>query len=792
MVRMLPDQGMLGINKSTVCLIVISSFMAAISVCAEDTVREHLETIERIVIPSDGAPVNLTVAEAIQAEFAPESKIVRSDGGESFNGRNTILVGISDEAPIAQQNAKPDASEWMCFQVPESGPIQLVSSKEHLLYALFCRVRDDWCELGVSDFSEGRVEEPAFPVIIGEDGCYGFWRRFSKGYDPEAAIRETARMGVSHVIVNSLPQPFAMEDGPEGEIYYRFYQYLPDLDQFVETELNKGTYPPEYLQANLDFLREQTELAVKYGLTPGMHVANPRSAPETLLAKYPYLRGARVDHPFRSYRPRYTLTLAHPIVRWHYASLIKGLLQEIPEIGFLTTLINDSGSGFEYTESLYPGRNGGQYLVREWRPDDVIAKKAAGLVIQYYQLLRDAAREINPEFRIHMGLNNIKEEKQIIYDGLGDGLDRLVRTQRMDIQEDNERNRRLEERNSYRIGYAAAEGNPYIMGLPAPKLTHEALKLERSAGTSRLEIEYDPISISPYDVNREVLRAFQLQKKLDLNEFLSQTSKRLVGTKYSAELVRIWGLSDKAVRQAPVLPLYGGLGFAWYRFWVRPFVPDIEAIPPAERAYYEDYMLTTFNNPHNVDFQADALWDIHSTAESEEFVERFDRDTLPVIEQALLETEKVLDALSDDQSSKAVFEDLEIRLRAYQCYSLTLRNILAWIAGVHGYLETESESKRVEYLNLTREMVQSELANTRNLLSLWKSSKTVFMPIHKKGEWMHDYGPNFGELLKKKIQLMEQYGDRMPRIDPDYMWRMPDPAEVENAPELEMSEYIGY
>jgi len=783
---------MFGYVRLSRCLNPVLPLLIFVSLCAGETVRDSLGAVEWIVIPADGKPVNLTVAEAFQKDFAPEAEIIASDGIEMHKGGNSLFVGISGQAHSKLAHPVPTDGPWMYFSIPENGQIQLVSSQSHLLYALYCRIRDDWAEKPASRFSDGHIEEPSFPVIVGEDGFYGFWRRFCVGYDPEDAIRETARLGASHVLVNALPQPMAMEDGPAGEIYYRFYQYLPDLDQYVETELNRGTYPPEYLQANLGFLKEQVELAVKYGLTPGMHVANPRSAPESLLKKYPYLRGARVDHPFRSYRPRFTLSLAHPVVRWHYATLIKELLKEIPEIGFLTILINDSGSGFEYTESLYSGRNGGPYLVREWRPDEVIAQKAAGLIIKYYQILRDAAREINPDFRIQMGLNNIKEEKQIIYDGLGDGLDRLSRTQRMNIKEDLELNRRLEERKSYRIAHASAEGNPYVIGIPAPWRTYEALEFEKTAGTSRLEILYDPSSLAPYDVNREILRAFQFEENLDPDEFLMETARNQVGVNHAENLLEIWKLTDLAVRKAPVLPLYGDLGFAWYRFWVRPFVPDIEAIPVKERAYYEDYMLTIFNNPHNIDFQADALWDIHSVEESAAFVRGFDEDALPLVNEALSKTQGTIEQLATGDGIRPVFEDLEVRLRAYRCYSRTLRNISAWIAGIHGYLEANSVEEKEQYLLQTREMVANELDNTRDLLDLWNSSKTVFMPVHEKGEWMHDYGPNFGEQLKTKILLMEEYGNYLPRIDPDYMWRMPDPGEVENAPDLEMPDYIQY
>ena len=89
--------------------------------------------------------------------------------------------------------------------------------------------------------------------------------------------------------------------------------------------------------------------------------------------------------------PRYTLSVAHPAVRWHYAELIRTLLQQVPQLGFIKMLLNNSGSGFEYTASLYPGRNGGPYIVREWRPDEKIARLAAENVIRYYRTLRDAA-----------------------------------------------------------------------------------------------------------------------------------------------------------------------------------------------------------------------------------------------------------------------------------------------------------------------------------------------------------------------------------------------------------------
>ena len=58
----------------------------------------------------------------------------------------------------------------------------------------------------------------------------------------------------------------------------------------------------------------------------------------------------------------------------------------MPDLGFIHVWTNDSGAGFEFVTSLYAGRNGGPYLLREWKSHDEIARAAAANVLTYYQL----------------------------------------------------------------------------------------------------------------------------------------------------------------------------------------------------------------------------------------------------------------------------------------------------------------------------------------------------------------------------------------------------------------------
>jgi len=754
-------------------------------------VKQALAKITTIAFRLNGERVERTVAEELSEIVGAQVEVVGLEAGEDIEAPGVLRVAVVDEAFGDLPVGVPEGREWNYLRLEEDGSGLLLASQGHLLYGLCCRIRDEWLDLDAAEFAEGRWTEASFNWLGGRDelltGRLGFLRKRTERMqevDLEEGMRELARLGCSHVVVNELAQAFPHESGPNGEIYFRFYAYLPDLDQFVESKLNRGSYPREYLEGNLNLLKRQAKLADKYGLTPGMNIANPRSVPDSLLERYPFLRGARVDHTFRSYRPRYTLSLAHPAVRWHYAELLRTILQEVPELGFVQTLINDSGSGFEYTASLYPGRNGGPYVVREWRSDEEVARAAAENIIRYYRLLRDVARETHPHFRIVTGLKNIAEEAEIILDGMDDGIDRQMLSQRSDVDDSwQETLEKLRAKGSELLAYRSARGSAYVLGIPCPWWTRENLEGCEGEGFDRVDVDLDPSFLVQRDINREVVGGFQLDRERSVDELVEKIATRWVGEERMGELVEIWRLLDRIVREAPMSYLYSGLGFTWYRFWVRPFVPDIGAIPEGKRAYYEKYMLCIFNNPHFVDFGADALWEIHGAEEARGCVEQFEGQARALLDRAVALADQAA-VVADEH--RPFFGELRDRTRAYRHYCVTMRNLFAWGAGVHGYLEGEEEAEKKKALMMVQEMVESELRNSEELLALWERSAVDFMPIHEVGESMHDYGLNFGELVGRKIELMRKYGNRTPRIDPNFMWRMPEGAE------LKEEDYLGY
>lgn len=748
-------------------------------------------TATRVIAwPANGHPVHATVARQLRDALAPHARLtpVESFGALSSQGVLRIALQGADAGfacgPQNSDNSPPDG-DWMYAQIADGGG-QLSASAPHLLYAVSARLLDTWAHGDAAMLAQGRLLRPTFHAMTGRDelliGRYGFVKRRRQAVDDrdiEATFAELARVGCSHVVVNEVASHYGYERGPHGEIYYRFYDYLPDLDQYVESKLNAGTYPAEHLQANLSRLQFMARTAASYGLTPGFYAAHPRSVPESLLQRYPWLRGARIDHTFRSYAPRYNLTVAHPAVRWHYTELMQKLLQAVPEIGFLKTLLNDSGSGFEYTASLYPGRNGGPYIVREWRSDEEIAQRAAENVIRYWRTLRDAARAVNPEFKLVAGLKNIAEEQGPILAGMDAGIDLQAESQRSDVDDPewSATLAQLRERGSQAWYEARAKGSQYVLGVPSPWLTASRLQDMATAGFDHVDVYCDSVYLAPYDPSREVMAAFQLREMdtapdakpdvaPDVDALALGCAKRWVGDTEAPRLVEAWRAADQAASLLPDIGQYMWLSFTWYRFWARPFVPDMSAVPEADRVPWEEMMLTIFNNPNNIDFGADALWTILDVDQCDRLLPGFDAVWEPLGQAVDIAREM---AASDHE----VWVDLHDRLLAFRCYAETLRNICGWIAGVHGYLDATDADQKARRRTQVDDSCARELNNARDLLALWERSDVDFMPLMAQGETTHHYGLNLGDLLRHRIDMMERYADREPAIDANYMWRMP-------------------
>ncbi len=626
--------------------------------------------------------------------------------------------------------------------------------------------------------------------------------RTARGFDPESYLERLATCGLTHVEVNGLAAPVPHEPGVPGEYYSPFYTYCAGLNQFVDTPLTRGLYPAGCLQANLNRLKRLATLCRRYGLRPGLLCFEPRTLPECFFRRYPTLRGARVDHPFRSHLPRYTLAQDHPVARDHYRRLVQDLMREAPDLAYLSIWSNDSGAGFEHTSSLYVGRNGGPYMIREWRGHEAVAEAAGHGVLRFLRLVQEAAAEVNPDFEVVLRIEPFEEEHDVIMAGMGDGLSTegpslLVRgyelpyghpkyseqegaagsLHHVHFSAEEQKGLKACRRLGFEpvISYSAGPGfnmEP-LLGIPFPWLLCRKLTALRDVGFRRISALGGLLNTArtPCWPNPEVIRAVQLGLHITVDDVLHRLAERWAGTDAAGALLDLWKAVDEAVSFLPIVPLYSHFGFVWLRVWVRPFVPDIEAIPSEERRYYERFMVSTSNNPNINDLGRDVLFELITRESGQRMASQFDENVVPRLDKALTQAAERIEG--GEGEAEAVFTDLHDRLRALRCWATTLRNTCAWVAGVYGYLEAETPAEKAQCYDAVQDVVASERANAEALLTLWETSATEFMLVSEAGETGFVYGENFGELLRRKIRLMDAYGAREPRIDRDIIWRLP-------------------
>ena len=756
-----------------------------------------LKAVQAVCYPANGHPVERTTAEVLCRLLALPGPQALAEPGSG------LKVGLVEGAWPLGPSPAPEASRpWMGIRLTPGGEGELTASEPALLYAFAHWLADGLTDEQTNRLADGLLLEAAFawqrPLF---DTVLTQTARSVRDFDPEKHIEHLARCGFTHLEVNGLAARDPHEESVPGEFYAPFYTYCPGLSQFVESPLTRGLYPAAYLQANVQRLKHLATLGRRYGLKPGLLCFEPRTLPERFFQRYPTLRGARVDHPFRSRLPRYTLAQDHPVAREHYRALMHALMTEVPDLAYLSVWTNDSGAGFEHTASLYVGRNGGPYLIREWRSHEKIAEAAGRSALGWLRLMQQTAAVVNPAFEVLLRIEPFKVEHDTIMAGLGNGLSietpsLLVRGYELPY-----RHPHYEEQSSiagspFHVTMDASEADKLhacrtqghepklsfsagsafnmepLLGIPFPRMLHQKLTVLK-AMDARCVSAFGGLlhtAKTPYWPNPEILRAVQLDPSRSIDDVLYRLAERWAGPDYAGTLLRLWDQVEEVVAYVPVVPLYGHFGFVWLRTWVRPLIPNLEAIPKEKRRYYERFMVSTANNPNINDLGKDVLFELITKESGRRMADQFDANVLPRLRAILTETQRL--ANDTPEPARAVFIDLHDRLRALRCWVITQRNTCAWVAGVYGYLETTSNAEKTACRAYIQAMIDQDLANTHALLDLWETSDTEVILISATGETPFLYGDNLGSLLRQKIALTEQYRHVEPYIDRDVIWRL--------------------
>jgi hypothetical protein len=756
---------------------------------------------------SEATPGEITAAMELGRIAGPNTAVNASPTRGA--GVNVALAsrGWSDARAKLPANAST-CQAWLWLRITEDGTGEILATQGSFLFAAV-RLLATNAASGNAQMQEKLAQGIFLPATFGWnrphwDACYAQYWRSARGFDPEHYVATLAEAGFTHAEVNSLQAHMPYEDLVAWEYYPQFYTYSPGFNHFVDTPLTRGLWPAMYLDANLRHLEKLAALARKYGLKPGVCMFEPRTMPERFFQKHPTLRGARVDHPFRSRLPRYTMAQDHPIVQRHYREALQKLIQAVPDLSYMSVWTNDSGAGFEHTASLYVGRNGGPYMIREWRNHDKVAEAAGQSIVRYLQNLQTAAAELNPDFDVILRIEPFKVEHDHIKKGMGrhitwEAPSLLVRGYSLPYAHpkytDNpgvagsifhttlgsaeaetlEQSRAQGVEPVLHFSASGVMNHEPLLGLPFPRLIHAKLSAARTTGLNRISAVGGLANTArtPYWPNPVAIQAAQFFPDRPIEDVLLDHATRLVGAGDAPALNTAWREFEAALIWQPLVPLYCAFGFCWQRTWDRPFVPDIEAVPAADRAYYERHGCFQHNNPGLNDLGKDVLFDLITRESGGKMAADMDRELLPRVRALVSSLDSTLAGTRSLEAEK-VFIDLRDRVRGYLHWATSLRNVCAWCEQVYGYLTAKGNDDTAAQKACESKLqsaIDLELENTRGLIRLMESTTTEFMVVSGVAENTFLYGENLIEHLRTKIRLTEKYRHHHPRIDRGIFWR---------------------
>ncbi|MEX0332394.1 MAG: hypothetical protein AB3N64_13315 [Puniceicoccaceae bacterium] len=396
----------------------------------------------------------------------------------------------------------------------------------------------------------------------------------------EEAAQRSTECGATHLLVTEdLPVAQWQFDSP-GDPYPAWYAFQPGLLK---------TFPPEDIHPyiNLDhakrvgeILEQRCEILRRYNLRGVYHTTEPQVLPEELYLAHPQWRGPRVDQPNRSRTARFAPCVGHPEVLRLYSESVSRLLRRCPEIDTFLFLTIDSGSGFCWAPSLYPGANGCSCCSEADLED-----RAVG----FLNILADSARQEGTELEIDLVEIEPRSWMRKTFRNPERLATRLPAGLSINHCEGPDGNPFASERFSNLFFNAFYP----VVGLPRPLNFLKKLIHTETKGAKRAILSFnDGLNT---DLNASLYQAFQKDPARNTREAM-QLLHAVAGEIYDPEsadtVFDIWSAIDDAEQQLASLDfgpfvLMGGLLARWI---TRPFVPFPEELGESERGSFFPYL----------------------------------------------------------------------------------------------------------------------------------------------------------------------------------------------------------
>ena len=586
------------------------------------------------------------------------------------------------------------------------------------------------------------------------------------------------RAGISEIQVNFpyLPLHPELVANPK-KVYHWFSNYAASLDQFAISGLFRGVYPRALVDLNFRRMKTMATEAVKAGLKPLLYCAEPRFVPNRFFDKRADLRGSRVDNPAHGATPYFALCVDRKEVREHYQEMLDEIMREIPQITTLSLFTTDSGSGFCHCEG-YNGPNGPKHCKRI-HPADRIATFCSDLI--------DTGRKHNSEFEVHINSHLEPElRKEIsqrkvnglcisvygLYSWVGDLEDHWAyhqyRSQIEQVGYDAARQERLDWFRRRVEDVSVNESKPWAMLLgpylcplryvPRPYETLRILRQYIEMGIRNLSLR-GLLNIADqveYDVNMELVSAFQAQPDANDAEILSAVLSKWDAENLSEPLCSAWRLADEAVQQRPLWShCFGGDEF----LVVGPLVPDFNQLTKDEFAYFD--RISAHDELREVKGQFYFIPRLGEHKEYEYVLRKYKTHTLALLSEA---AEILKSAISSADPAKQTEQRiLGEQLRYIELNHSHQTSQYHWVQMgllMHGGSLDET----------AEQIVSNEIENTKRFVELLDNQAAKYLDIAAIKGCMYLLDPDVIDQFSERIAVMEAHRNDplRPASDADY------------------------
>lgn len=587
------------------------------------------------------------------------------------------------------------------------------------------------------------------------------------------------QLGATHVpITDNLP-PAKWEFQPANDPYPGWFIQRPDLLKLFPPPEVKPYVNAEHGQRVVEILEERCKILRKVGLKAHWGSNLPQVLPEAFFAAYPQLRGPRVDQPNRSRIARFSLCLDEPETLRLYAEAMKALLTHCPEIETMAFLTQDSGSGFCWAPSLYPGING---------PEHCRARPMSDRVAGFLVALQSAAKESGHP--VEISVRAISPRQWMLPTFSPEQLDAMVHKLPRGIAVEGREGPDGRKYEGIASSDAYTRGAFYpVTGIIVPTMHHlrtAAAASDKAGATERparrlVSLRTEEAQIQFNARVQQVSRDNQAGGPVAYLAALRGLAVEDVGEAQADNLLEAWIALDRAEHGLSALN-FGDLlqfGHVLNRWINRPMVPFPAELTLKEKSDYRPFLFQAKGEE-----QAENLIDIQAMRMYEGYgarllFQRVIETVVPEVRSAITRVERIRDGMTDAKA-KGRWDLMARRLEAVVCLLHSADHMVAYQAQLdrvktvgmkpeaNPVLGVQSSWDRTDLMQTARD----EIDTTVRLIDLLQTTPEPILDLapSAEDETIMRLGPAIVAQLKHKVEVMNAHW-----MDYDRLFTAPNP-----------------